>query len=418
VVRDITERQRAESSLRESEARLRTLVETAPTAIFIQTEGRFAYVNTAALELFGARNAEELLGKPVLERFHPDFRDSFSERIRLLDEERKTSPSIEERCLKLDGSPVEVDVSAVSFPFQNRSGALVFAHDISEHKLAEEALKQVHASLETRVKERTTELAVAKERAEESDRLKSAFLATMSHELRTPLNSIIGFTGILLQGLAGPTNEEQTKQLDMVRSSARHLLALINDVLDISKIEAGQLKVNLEAFLLHDSIQKTLATVRPLIEKKWLTRRAQIAPDIGEVVSDSRRVEQVLLNLMNNAIKFTERGEVAFSVDILSGIAPGTPAGLAEASVPLVRFRVADTGIGIKPEDLNYLFLPFRQVDCGLTRHHEGTGLGLTICRRLADLLGGEIQVASEFGKGSTFTFILPLKPLAMEKSA
>lgn len=238
------------------------------------------------------------------------------------------------------------------------------------------------------------QLAQAKARAEAADQVKSAFLATMSHELRTPLNSIIGFTGILLQGLAGPLNPEQTKQLDMVRSSARHLLALINDVLDISKIEAGQLKVIREPFDLRASITKVAGLVQPLAEKKRLALHVQVAPELGELVSDPRRVEQILLNLLNNAIKFTETGEVQLQASVTEGC---------------VRIAIRDTGIGIKPPDLATLFQPFRQIDTGLTRSHEGTGLGLAICRRLADLLGGEICAQSEWGKGSVFTITLPM---------
>jgi PAS domain S-box-containing protein len=255
---------------------------------------------------------------------------------------------------------------------------------------------QRHAGeLEQRVAKRTAELAVAKERAEESDRLKSAFLATMSHELRTPLNSIIGFSGIMLQGLAGPLNTEQAKQLGMVQSSSRHLLALINDVLDISKIEAGQLEIRAEKFDLPASLEKVAASVKPLADKKGLAMRVVLSPDAGPVVSDRLRVEQVLLNLLNNAVKFTERGEVTLTV---------------EAGPGPLRISVADTGIGIKPEDMEKIFQPFRQIDSGLTRQHEGTGLGLTICRRLANLLGGEISAKSTWGEGSVFTFVLPLK--------
>ncbi|HBC86229.1 MAG TPA: sensor histidine kinase [Lentisphaeria bacterium] len=255
---------------------------------------------------------------------------------------------------------------------------------------------QVHAEqLEQRVSERTAELAVAKAHAESADRLKSAFLATMSHELRTPLNSIIGFTGIMLQELAGPLNPEQHKQLEMVRDSSRHLLALINDVLDISKIEAGQLEVKSEQFNLRTSIAKTIGIVKPLSEKKGLALLEEIAPEIGMLYSDPRRVEQVMLNLLNNSIKFTERGSVTLKVEIIK---------------KALRISVADTGIGIKQEDFSTLFQPFRQIDSGLSRQHEGTGLGLAICRRLAELLGGEISATSEWGKGSVFTLILPLK--------
>lgn len=283
----------------------------------------------------------------------------------------------------------------VSFALDN------FAREEARKK-AEMSLRELNETLESKVGERTRELALALQRAEAADKIKSAFLATMSHELRTPLNSIIGFTGIVLQGLAGPLNEEQTKQLGMVRSSARHLLELINDVLDLSKIEAGQLEVRAGLFDLRESIALVVASVKPMAEKKGLDLTTCLSPELGMMVNDRRRVEQILLNLLNNAIKFTDSGSVSLKAEILP----------VSQSCPClsVRISVADTGIGIRPEDLDTLFQPFRQIDAGLSRQHEGTGLGLAICRRLATLLGGQISASSEWSRGSEFTVILPLK--------
>ncbi len=250
------------------------------------------------------------------------------------------------------------------------------------------------AELEQKVAERTRDLHLALEKAQAADRLKSAFLAAMSHELRTPLNSIIGFTGVLLQGLAGPLNAEQSKQLGMIRDSAQHLLALINDVLDISKIEAGQLEVRRDPFDLRLAIENVLRMVTPLAQRKGLSLAAALPSGVGTIVSDRRRVEQILINLLNNAIKFTERGEVRLECETRPG---------------RVTLRVRDTGIGIRPEDMPKLFRPFQQLETGLARHHEGTGLGLAICRHLAELLGGEVTAESEWGKGSVFTVHLPL---------
>ena len=245
--------------------------------------------------------------------------------------------------------------------------------DITEQRRAEMALRVLNQTLELEVAERTRELQAAVIRAESADRLKSAFLAAMSHELRTPLNSIIGFTGIILQGLAGPLNPEQTKQLGMVRSSARHLLALINDVLDLSKIEAGQLEVQAEPFNLVESVERVTASVKPLAEKKGLALTAEIASSLREMVSDRRRLEQILLNLLSNAIKFTDQGRVALIVELVASV-PVLP---DRSTHPTVRVLITDTGIGIRPEHLTLLFQPFRQVDTGLARQHEGTGLGL-----------------------------------------
>jgi hypothetical protein len=245
------------------------------------------------------------------------------------------------------------------------------------------------------------ELEQARDRALAADRAKSAFLSTMSHELRTPLNTIIGFAGVLLQRLPGPLNDEQAKQLGLVRTSARHLLALINDVLDISKIEAGDMKVASEPFDLRASIERVVAAMRPQAEAKGLRLDLRLADGLGSAVGDARRAEQVLLNLLANAVKFTEHGSVTLAAETVEA-AEAADGGAA------VRLRVIDTGSGIRAEDLPRLFRPFEQLEAGIGRAHEGTGLGLAISRRLAELMGGRIDVQSRWQQGSEFTFTLP----------
>ncbi|PWR72648.1 HAMP domain-containing sensor histidine kinase [Methanospirillum lacunae] len=268
-------------------------------------------------------------------------------------------------------------------------------------QMAIDELSQYRDHLSEIVKERTLQLEEAninllhaKERAEDADRLKSAFLATMSHELRTPLNSIIGFTGILLQGLAGPLNGEQEKQLGLVQYSARHLLDLINDVLDISKIEAGELKIAHEPVDIASSIKSVVKTIQPIAAGKGLevvVNEPELAH--GIIIGDRRRLEQVIMNLISNAIKFTETGTISVTIRDLSDH---------------VEISVKDTGIGINKEDLNTIFKPFHQIDTGTTRKHEGTGLGLSITKKLVELHGGDITVQSTIGEGSVFTIHLP----------
>ena len=377
---DNTARKRVEEQLRWTEESFHLMVESVTdyAIVMLDTEGRVASWNSGAQRIKGY-SAEEIVGQHF-SRFYPQQDVERGAPQRDLDVATAKGRFEDEGWrVRKDGSTFWANVvwTAIRDQVGNLRGFAKLTRDLTERRKVE------------------VELSNAKSVAEKANRAKSDFLANMSHELRTPLNSIIGFTGTVPQGLAGPLNAEQTKQLEMVRGSARHLLALINDVLDISKIEAGELKVSCEPFDLRESITKVLGIVKPLAEKKGLALRTQLAPGLGQAVSDPRRVEQILLNLLNNAIKFTERGKVAF---------------LAEVTPEAVRMQIADTGIGIKPDDLATLFQPFRQIDSGLSRNHEGTGLGLAICRRLAGLLGGEIHAESEWDKGSAFTFTLPLK--------
>jgi PAS domain S-box-containing protein len=376
IIRDITTSKQAERELRESEKRYQTLARVSPVGIFrTDRDGRTTYVNPTWCQITGL-SAEEAFGLGWLNAVHPEDRERLStnwqESAHL-----QTASMTDYRFVQNDGSITWVIGQAVPELDSNNQlvGFVGTITDITERKKVE--------SLQT---------AVIK--AESADRLKSAFLATMSHELRTPLNSIIGFTGILLQKLVGPLSQEQEKQLSMIQGSAHHLLELINDVLDISKIEAGQVVVIAEIFDMGIAIQKSVEKIKPLAQKKGLAVTTVVTPQIIEISSDRRRVEQILINLLNNAVKFTEQGEVRLE-------------SLIENNWLVT--RVTDTGIGIKPENVDALFKPFQQIDTGLTRQYEGTGLGLSICKRLVELLGGKIWVESELGKGSTFTFTLPL---------
>ncbi len=405
-IQDITERMEDEAALRTRELLFRTIVESTSDAIVCKSsDGIITHWNRAAEEMFGY-SAKETLGSNISMLL---TLDRIGEEIGIQARIASGEKIVDFETVRIRKDGKRISVSATVSPLEDADGRIVgyskFLRDIGDRTLMEEARTLANSVLEQRVAERTKALAEARDRAESADRLKSAFLATMSHELRTPLNSIIGFTGIMLQQLAGPVNPEQLKQLGMVRNSALHLLALINDVLDISKIEAGQFHLCPEPFDLRSSVDKSVATVRPLAEKKGVALRIEQLSPMEPLVSDRRRVEQVLINLLNNGIKFTDQGEVCVSIETVAECKlPG-----AEQPTACVRVRVADTGLGITPEQLPELFQPFRQLDYGLARRHEGTGLGLTICRRLLEVLGGTIDVESTIGVGSTFTFSIPL---------
>ncbi|HET7526740.1 MAG TPA: ATP-binding protein, partial [Burkholderiaceae bacterium] len=269
-----------------------------------------------------------------------------------------------------------------------------FLRDITKRKEAERAVHDSNERLEQRVAERTRELREANERLMELDRMKSQFLATMSHELRTPLNSILGFTSLMREGLSGPLTDEQRRQLGFVHASGEHLLALINDLLDLSRIESGRMDVAAGPFDFAAVAAEVGVNLKPLIKQKGL--RLEFAmPGSLPLVGDRRKCYQVLLNPANNAVKFTEHGHMRIE------------AGLREGRL---HARVADTGIGIRPEQLKLLFEAFRQLDGSPRRLYEGTGLGLHLCRKLLDLMGGDIEVHSEFGAGSRFSFSLPAR--------
>jgi PAS domain S-box-containing protein len=404
TIHDVTERNQAEKALKESEQRYRNLIEKFHDIVVItDLTGKMLYANPALKHQTGFTIQDfEFLQQDNFLNHYVDAEGMIKFTKDFIDSNKPSSATVESIFSDRHDTVHWHSFVITKTDYQGQPAMQFLIHDITERKQAEENIhellvqvQQDAVELEKRIAERTAELSIAKDRAESADRIKSAFLATMSHELRTPLNSIIGFTGILTQGLAGPMNEEQTKQLGMVQNSASHLLALINDVLDISKIEAGQLEVFLKRFDFRKSIEKVIMTVRPLAERKGLVLLTNISPKIIELDSDARRVEQILLNLLTNAIKFTDAGTVTVESEIVDN---------------RVVTRVSDTGIGIAEEDFEKLFKPFSQVDTGTTRAHEGTGLGLSICKKLMDKLNGTIMVQSKQGVGSTFTVTFPME--------
>lgn len=247
---------------------------------------------------------------------------------------------------------------------------------------------------EEALRAKTAELEEANGRLQEADRLKTVFLANMSHELRTPLNSIIGFTGIILQGLTGPISDEQREQLGAVKRNGEHLLTLINELLDLSKIEAGKVELKPTEFSLAEVIGELVASFAPMVEEKGVKLLAAI-PEGVVALNDRDRLRQVLTNLVSNAVKFTEEGEVRIAAQVEEG--------------GWLALTVADTGIGIRREDMEMLFVAFHQLDMSRRKRYQGTGLGLHLSRKLANLMGGEITAKSEFGQGSEFMVRIPL---------
>ena len=393
---DITKIKEAEEAIKRSEERLSLVVEASNTGIWdYDVLSKTVYFSPRWKAILGYTDNEiENTLQEWEKRLHPDEKNKIIWKFNHFIENPEGLLTLEYRLKHKDGSYRWVsDRSAALTDNQGKTYRILGSiADITERKQAEEALREARDSLEIKVAERTKELEKANEKLKELDRLKSMFLASMSHELRTPLNSIIGFTGLLLMGMAGELNEEQKKQLSMVKNSAKHLLNLINDILDISKIEAGRIDLDITEFPLKELVDEVVEESSSLLVGKSIRLEADVDEQI-KMISDRRRVKQILINLVSNAIKFTDEGLVSITGKYLAS--------------DKVEITVSDTGIGIKKEDMKKLFKPFQQLDMSSSKKYEGTGLGLHLCYRLTELLGGTITANSEFGKGSVFTIIL-----------
>jgi signal transduction histidine kinase len=263
-----------------------------------------------------------------------------------------------------------------------------------------EQLQQRIASLEAELAQTKNALAAAKTQLREADQLKTEFVATVSHELRTPLNSILGFAKLLLKQQIGPLNQIQHTDISYIYDSAQHLLSLVNDILDLSKIEAGKIRFDWDWFTVEEIIVGVVASTYILIEDKPIELREEIEPNLPKVYVDRGRIRQVVINMLSNAAKFTDAGLITLRVYKI-----------IKNGQEFICFSVKDTGIGIAQADIRKVFEPFRQIDSSVSRRAEGTGLGMPISYRLVALHGGEFWLESQVGQGSTFFFTIPLKP-------
>jgi PAS domain S-box-containing protein len=379
AARDITAQKELEKQLRDSQFYTRSLIESNIDALMTTDPlGIITDVNQQMEALTGGTR-EELIGTAFKTYFTDPARAEDGIRV-VLREGRVTNYELTAR--SKTGRETVVSYNATTFNDQagKLQGVFAAARDVTERKRFEQTLQEKNVELEN--------ASLAKDR----------FLASMSHELRTPLNAVIGFTGTLLMKLPGPLNEEQEKQLRTIQTSSRHLLSLINDLLDLAKIESGNVELNLEPVSCQTVIAEVSTALRTLAEGKSLNLEIALPDHEVNVRTDRRSLTQILINLTNNAIKFTERGTVRLELHERE-----------ENGVASAEICVADTGLGIRQEDQPKLFQAFMQVDNTSTRAFEGTGLGLHVSQKLATMIGGRIFFESQYGLGSKFTVSLPL---------
>lgn len=392
IFQDITESKRAEDALRDKEEQYRAIAESSSDYIMRYDRNfRHIFANQIAIKLTGLP-VDQYIGKNHREMGYPDdLCELWEEHIQKVFDTGK--PSKVEFAVETAQGMLYLDLvfSPEFSPNGSVNSVIGISRDVTDRKRAQDEILQLNATLEQHVEERTIELIKA-------NQAKDEFLAMMSHELRTPLNAVLGYSQVLMEGVHGPLSKKQADDIRTIKSSGEHLLGLINDVLDVSKIESGQFALNLENVDVDEVCKSSLVFISQLAEQKSIRVDYSSSWPVPVFVADAKRLKQILVNLLSNAVKFTPNNGTV-KLEAQADIGAGT-----------MRFSIMDNGIGISAENISKLFKPFVQLDSSLSRTHQGTGLGLSLVNRLVELHGGRVEVQSEVGMGSCFTFVIPLR--------
>lgn len=398
TVNDITESMAVRQSLIKSEERYRLLFENNPQPMWLYDVKTLSFleVNEAAVRHYGYSRAE-FLSMTIKDIRPPE------DIPMLMNNVNEVTGGVDEagiwRHIKKNGTMIYAEVVSYGFEFGNRLVELVQANDVTSTVKAQEQLLKSNFQLEDRIRERTKELSEANQRLLELDRLKTLFVASMTHELRTPLNAVLGFSTLLNDGVYGDITAEQQEALSKVLKGGQQLLDLVNDAIDVTKIEAGQLEQQISDFDIHDLLTEVSMT----FEKNAAEKGVEFIVESlhKQLHSDRRRIYQALMNLIDNAIKFTDHGTIKIKASLID----------AGSDAEKISISVEDTGSGIKNEDMKELFVPFSKLGMTERRMTHGTGLGLYLTNKIVeDALGGKMSVESEFGRGSRFTIALPVR--------